>query len=279
MCWLAVLALANGFAAGTLGGEAAPASTLTATQIVEKNAAARGGLEAWRNIQTMIWVGHLEGASAPTPSATFVLQQKRPNWTRLETTAKDEKTLRVFDGAHGWQMRAISGGGPELRPYTPEELKFATEAQGADGPLIDYQAKGNAVALEGIETVEGREAYRLGVRLAAGQHQTVWIDAQTFLDIRYDRASYDAAGVAKTVSVSYRDYRTIGGLQIPVTVETSVGSGSAADKMVMERIALNPPLDDGAFTNPAAPSRHPSVTISPEAAPGAATPDPGPAPR
>ena len=46
---------------------AAAEQGLTASQIVEKNVAARGGLDAWRKIQTMVWVGHIESAHAPVP--------------------------------------------------------------------------------------------------------------------------------------------------------------------------------------------------------------------
>src|SRR5215831_15734474 len=142
----------------TLANAGAP--ELTAAQIVEKNAAARGGLEAWRRIQTMVWVGHVESADAPASRRSFILEQKRPNKTRFEITAD-----------------------------TTDELAFANAAQVIDGPLMDYAAKGVVVTLDGVDEVEGRKAYRLNVRLPSGLRQVVWIDAGTFLDIKYDRVS------------------------------------------------------------------------------------------
>ena len=62
---IAVAALAAGFAAGALAAGQAPAPKLSADEIVEKNAAARGGLDAWRQVRTMVWVGHIESAHAP----------------------------------------------------------------------------------------------------------------------------------------------------------------------------------------------------------------------
>ena len=51
----ACCALAGLITAAAAASGADPAPGLTAALIVEKNAAARGGLEAWRKIQTMSW--------------------------------------------------------------------------------------------------------------------------------------------------------------------------------------------------------------------------------
>jgi hypothetical protein len=241
---------AVGFAASAPAATQAPVPELTASEIVAKNVAARGGLEAWLKIQSMAWAGHMESPNSPMPDMRFVLQQARPNKTRFEVTTMNKKTVRVFDGAHGWKVRAGHDGRPELQPFTPEELRFAHAAQAVDGPLMDYERKGNMVTLEGVEEIEGHNTYRLNIRLASGEPQKVWIDAKTFLDIRYDRMSYDVSGKPGFVSVYSRDYRTIEGLQIPSALEIGVGSGKPADRMVIERVALNPPFDDRTFAKP-----------------------------
>jgi hypothetical protein len=283
-------------AAATAADSAHALPEFTAEQIVEKNVAARGGAEAWRKVQTMAWVGHMESADAPLRNVAFALEQKRPNKTRFELNALGQKTLRIFDGGHGWKVRAGRDGSPDVQPFTPQELRFAQEAMVIDSPLIDHIAKRVAVELDGVDRVEGRRAYRLILRTPSGERHNVWIDAQTFLDVKYDRTSYNAAGQAGTVSVLYRDYKTVDGLQIPSTIETGVGSGKAPDRMVIEKIAVNPPLDDRMFARPGGPHRRPTVTIDAEpargpaapAAPGtlmrpsspsAANPDPGSAPK
>jgi hypothetical protein len=269
---IAVAALTAWFAAGALAKEPAGAPTLTAAQIVEKNVDARGGLPAWRKLETMVWIGHMETASGPMPNLPFILEQKRPNKTRFELNAMGQRTVRVFDGERGWKVRPDHEGSSSAQPYTAPELKFAHDAQAIDGPLIDYAAKGNTVSLEGVEKIEGRKAYRLSVKLASGEIQTVWIDAKTFLDIRYDRKSYSAAGAAGMVSVFYRNYMKVDALQFPSTLEIGVGSGKTTDKMVIEKIALNPPLDDRIFNRPGAPGRRNASTIPPAVPSQAAVP-------
>jgi hypothetical protein len=255
MRWMTVAlaaALAAGAPAAQSGAAAQPtaAAKLTAAQIIAKNVAARGGLEAWRKTQTMIWVGQLQSGTAPVPSMPFVLEQKRPNKTRFEINGAGQRTMRVFDGVHGWKVRAKRGDGPDVTPFSPPELKFASDAQAIDGPLIDYAARGSSVTLEGAEKIEGRKAYRFTVKLASGEHQDVWVDAKTFLDIRVDRQTVTATGAVGMVPVYYRNYKTFDGLEIPTTIEIGTGSGSVPDKMQIERIVVNPPLDDRVFEKP-----------------------------
>ena len=289
MLWLALAALVAWLATGAHA--AARASEFTAAQIIEKNVAARGGLDAWRKIETMVWSGHLESANAPLPSMPFVLEQQRPNKTRFEITAMNQRTLRVFDGAQGWKIRPGRDGRPDIQPYSPQELQFAQQAQSIDGPLIDYEAKGIAVALSGVDEIDGRKAYRLSVRFPSGENHQVWIDAQTFLEIRYDRTSYNRTGVPSTVPVFYHDYKPVEGLMIPFTIEIGADSGKKPDKMVIEKIALNSLVNDRTFAKPGArPARNravmqtmplqsqmPLVPLLPAEA--AMTPDPGREPK
>jgi hypothetical protein len=279
MRYIAVALLTAWLAAGAAAKESAPAAKLSAAQIVDRNVNARGGLEAWRKIQSMVWVGRMESADAPVPSMPFVLQQQRPNKTRFELTAQSQTSLRIFDGAQGWKMHGSRDGHPGIQPFTAQELQFAQEGQGIDGPLIDYQAKGIAIALEGVEQVEGRDAYRLSVRLPSGTLHHVWVDAKTFLDVKYDRISYNAAGVPGPVSVFYRSYQAVEGLQIPSVLEIGVGSGKVPDRMTIERIALNPPLDERTFARPGTPRQRSAAPPAAQSSQPAAAPDAGSDPR
>jgi hypothetical protein len=222
----------------------------TVAQILEKNVAARGGLEAWRKIQTLAWMGHMESVNATMPRIAFVLQEQRPNKTRFELDAMNHKTMRVFDGERGWKLGTSREGGPEAQPFTAQEVKFAQTAQVIDGPLIDHDAKGNEVSLEGVDSVEGHKAYRLKVRGRSGEPELVWIDAQTFLELRYDRISYNSFGLPGYVSVLYRNYNNVEGLLFPMILEIGAGSGKVPDRMIIEKIALNPPLEANTFDKP-----------------------------
>src|SRR5260370_20101437 len=103
-------------------------------------------------------------------------------------------------------------GSGNLRPYTLDEVKSAHDEQVIDGLLIDHQAKGVDVMLDGIDKVNGHDAYRLAAKLRSGVIRHVWVDAQTFLDVKYDREVRGARGQPVTVVVSYSNYQNVGGL-------------------------------------------------------------------
>jgi hypothetical protein len=241
--------LATGRAPGAPATAGSTPGRLSAQQVVAKNIAARGGLEAWRKVQTMVWSGHIESAHAVVPSMLFMLSQQRPNKMRFEINAMGDRTLRVFDGTQGWKLHPAHGR-PEVQPYTIEEVRFAQSGPGLDGPLIDYADKGRSVSLVGIDDIDKHNAYHLIVRTASGESQHVWVDAKSFLEIRYDRPAGGPAGASRTVSVLYRDYRTTDGLTIPSIIETAAGPGTPPDRMVIERVTLNPALSNQTFRVP-----------------------------
>jgi hypothetical protein len=243
------------------GVPAAPAPALTAEQIVEKSAQARGGLEAWRKLETIVWKGHLESDRLPERSVRFELTEKRPNKARFEILDPAEKSLRVFDGSRGWKMRAGQDGLPTVQSYSPMEIRYAREAPGLDGALIDFALKGKTVELDGHEAIDGRDCYRLSVRLASGEKQTVWVDSETFLETRYDRVAYGENGPRGIVSQFYRDYRVVEGMAMPSVIEIGGQGVEKRDRMVIEQVALNPKVPDLAFARPPGAPRGAEVTL------------------
>jgi len=223
---------------------------LTSTQIVEKNIAARGGLEAWQKIQSMVWVGHIESGKASSQSMPFVLEMKRPNKTRFEVKSQSQTSVRMFDGNTGWKLLPASNGKPEMHPYRSDELNFAREGQGIDGLLMDYKTKGFQVALDGVDSIEGRNAYRLIIKLPSGNSHRLWIDAKTFLDIKDDHLFRNLSGQTNSVSVIYRDYKTVEGVQVPFMIESGTDSAKGTEKLILDKVLLNPPLADQLFTKP-----------------------------
>jgi hypothetical protein len=229
----------------------------TAAEVIDRNAAARGGLEAWRKVETMVWLGHLEHGGKETQRIPFVMTLKRPNLTRFELKEQFNSFTRIFDGAHGWKLRPGADGRPETKAFSPEEAKFARTEFVIDGPLIDYQAKGVTADLDGIDTVEGRKAYRLSLKLPNGAERKVWIDVKTNLDVRLDRPATNPLKPGAPVSVYYRDYAVTDGIKVARSIETGVDAGgpTVADKLVIDRVLVNPKLDEGTFALPPTPMR------------------------
>lgn len=272
----------------SLANDVSPApANLSADAIVGKNVAARGGLQAWRAVQTIsmegkMGVGGNQRAVLPTPSPIpghtitqqmlpqrpadeiqlpFVMEMKRPRKTRVELVFKGQTAVQVFDGANGWKLRPFLNRN-DVEPYTTDEMKKAALQSDLDGPLVDYSAKGTKIELEGTENIEGRDNYKLKLTLKSGNAMHVWIDAQTFLETKMEGQPRVLDGISHPVEVYYRDYRPVSGLQIPYVLETKVlpvsQPGSRVrqtpvpvERINLEKVEVNPKLDEALFTKPA----------------------------
>ena len=253
--------------------DAKPAkSSFTAEQIAGKNAAARGGLNAWLAVKTMVMVGKMD-AGRIKPSAKqevvmekgrrhkpakqeegkvvelpFVLEMQRPHKTRLEIEFSGQTAVQVFDGTNGWKIRPFLGR-REVESYTPDEMKTAAQQQDMEGVLIDYASKGTKLKLEGVEQAEGKDAYKLALTLKDGETKHVWVDAKTFLDVKMD-VPRKLNGKPRAVATYFRNYKAVDGLQIPYLVETSVEGIRGSEKINIERVTVNTKLDALRFTKP-----------------------------
>jgi len=264
-------------------------ANLTAAQIVEKHAAARGGLQAWRAVQTMSLAGKMEAGYGDSAARSlryisnarairreraalaatdkgeaqdkqqaeqqvqlpFVMEMKRPHKSRVEIEFAGKTAVQTYDGKTGWKLRPFLNR-KDVEPFTAEEAKSTAEKDDLDGPLLDYAAKGTKVQLEAVEPVEGRDAYKLKLTMKDGKAQHIWIDAQSFLDVKVEVTPRRMDGRMHDVWVYQRDFRSVQGVMIPIVVETVVIGYRETHKMLIEKVAVNPALDDALFGKPGA---------------------------
>ena len=244
---------------------AASLPAMSAAQVVDRNVSARGGLAAWQAVHTMVWKGKM-GAGATTYAEItakgkleqkereetllpFTFEFKRPLKSRIEIEFNGQTAIQVFDGTSGWKLRPFLGR-KDWEAFTPEELKQASSAPGIDGLLIDYAAKGAKVESAGTDMVEGHAAYKLTVTRKDGEVRHVWVDGQSFLDIKIDGEPRKLDGHPHPVVIYLRDFRRDQSLMVPHVLETAVQGVPRTEKINIDSVAVNPPLDDARFTKP-----------------------------
>jgi outer membrane lipoprotein-sorting protein len=230
-------------------GSAASAADLTAAQIAERNAVARGGVAAWRAVQAMSMTGEMDAGGKTDAKVPYTLSLKRPHMSRLEIRFANQTAVQTYDGKQGWKYRPYLGR-TEAEPLTAAELQSEQASDELDGPLIDAERKGTRVEVAGVDKVEGKDAYRLRLTNAAGASRSLWIDAASFLEVKIDGEPRKLDGRAHKVAVFFRDYKTVNGLNIPHTLETVVEGVKQTRKIVVKSVAINPKLDDTLFGKP-----------------------------
>ena len=241
-----LLSLTASAAVSTNGGSA---SAPTAAQIVERNVAARGGLAAWHAVKALTIAGQLDAGGKHNSELPFVMQMKRPHMSRLEVRFGDQTAVQVYDGTRGWKWRPFLGR-DEVEPYTPSEAKAAESWQELDGPLLDHVQKGTRVELLGSESVEDHKAYKLKLTFKSGEERQLWVDALSFLELKIDGEPRKLDGKLRKVAIYYRDYKAEDGLIVPHVLETVVDGTPSSHKMSIDRVSVNPALDDALFAKP-----------------------------
>jgi hypothetical protein len=248
---------------------AAGAPNLSAEQVIERNIAARGGLAAWHRVQTLTMSGHMDIGGRKNMEVPFRSDMKRPRKLRFQLDFDGQKAVQAYDGVHGWKIRPYLGRN-DAEPYSSEEEQSAAETQDLDGPLVDYKAKGTKVALEGIEAVEGHDAYKLRLTLKNGSVRHDWIDAKSFLEVKIEGQPRRLDRRLHKVEIYNRDYRSVNGLMIPYVLETAVQGVKGTYKMTVEKVEVNSKIDDSAFMKPQVLTAAAAVTTT-AAAPSASS--------
>jgi hypothetical protein len=245
-------------------GCAAKAAGQTADEIVAKVLTARGGLEKAKAVQSERITGTLY--FNPELYGPFLAEFKRPGKMHNEVTIQNKTIVRSFNGKDvGWVINPFVGKeAPE--PMSADEVKDVSNEADFDGPLVDAKAKGNTIELIGMAKVEGRDAYVLKVMHKDGQVSSYFFDKETFLLVKWSGID-NINGEAVTRETLFKDYRDVGGLKFAFELVSNTPGTDVTQRIVVEKIEIDPSIDDARFGKP------PGPPSPPAAAPSAAPPN------
>jgi len=238
----------------TLGVGALMALTCPATfgqtvdEIIAKNVQARGGMEKLKAAKTVRMSGKI--GIGPGLEAPAVLEQRRPNSVRIEFTVQGMTAVMAYDGKSGWMLMPF-GGKKDPEPMGEDDLREAQEQSDIDGEFVDYKEKGNKVEYVGKEAVEGTDAYKLKVTLKTGTVNYFYLDADSYLVIK-EESKRTVRGVERESETTFGDYKKVEGLIFPHSIEAGAKGQSQKQKITIEKIEINPVIDESRFKMPEA---------------------------
>jgi hypothetical protein len=119
-----------------------------------------------------------------------------------------------------------------------------------DGPLVDWQTKGNAVEYLGTEDVDGTPAHKLKVTRKNGDVSFVYLDPDHFLDIRV-LTQRTRHGAYEEVETDLGDYEKAGGVFVPTSIEFGRKGAPDKQRIIIDKVEANVPVDDTIFHFPA----------------------------
>jgi outer membrane lipoprotein-sorting protein len=221
---------------------AASASAQTADELVAKNIKARGGMEKMKAIQSMKITAKMKMGPMEAP---VTISKKRPENFRVEFTVQGMTGIQAYDGTTGWAVMPFMGK-KDPEAMSADTLKDFKDDADFDGPMVDYKAKGNKVEYVGKEDVQGTPAYKLHVTTKDGNETNVYLDADSYLEIKTD-SKRKIQGQEIESETTLGDYKDAGGVLFPMSIESHAKGREGAQSIVIEKIEINPPSIDAAL--------------------------------
>ena len=226
---------------------AVSASAQTADEIVAKYVKAVGGMERIQAVKTLRRYGKITGGGGF--EAPIIQENKRPNMLRQEVTLQGLVGVNAYNGKTGFKIEPWQGK-KDPEPLGEEETKQAVEQSDFDGPLVNYQQKGNKVEFVGMEPVEGTDAYKLKVTLANGEVRFYFMDTDYYVPIKIETKRM-IRGAEVEIETSLGDYKEVDGWYLPFSLENGPKGSQFKAKITYEKIEANVVIDDSRFVAPA----------------------------
>lgn len=239
------------------------ASAQTVDELLAKNIEAKGGLQKLKAVQATRTTAKMvlrQGVEIP-----LVMVQKRPRSFRMDFSLQGMNNVQAYDGKTAWLAMPIMGK-KEPEAMGAEEAKMIEQRADFDGPLMDYKEKGNTVELVGKEQVAGADAHKLKVTLKSGDVRYIYLDAETFLEIKAETKEMLHGTPFETESFM-GDFKEVDGLMMPFSIESGPKGSPDRRKIVIEKVELNPAVPDSLFGMPASAATDSTKTGAAAAAP------------
>lgn len=245
--------LAAAIVAAVAQAQTAPpaAAALRVDEVIAKNLEARGGKDKIGAVQSARLTGRMtmSGPDGEGMEAPLIVVWKRPNMVRMELTLQGMTGVQAYDGKNGWAVMPFLGK-QDPEPMAADELKdVADMGDLLEGPLYDYAAKGHQVELVGQENVEATPAYKLELTKKNGDVLTVFLDTETFLEIKIDSKS-SRRGQELELESSQGDYQEVGDILFAHSMELRVKGAPGGSTVTIDKIELDVELPDTHFAMP-----------------------------
>jgi len=234
---------------------ALPIYAQTADEIVSKYVKTVGGMDKIDAVKSMRRTGKFTGGGGF--EARVVEEKKRPNQIRQEFSIQGMVGVNAYDGKTGWKIEPWQGK-KDPEPLGEEEMKQIVEDADFDGPLVNYQAKGNKVEYVGMEPVEGTDAYKLKVTLKNGDIFNYYMDTDYYVPIKIDTKRF-VRGEEREFETSLGDYKEAGGWYLPYSYETNAKGSPFKQKITIEKVEVNVPIAGSRFVEPPAKGANPTA--------------------
>ena len=218
-----------------------PLSAQSVDSLIAKYVQASGGMTKIQALQTLRRTGKYTGGGGF--EAVVIQENKRPNRVRQEFSLQGMTGINAYDGHDGWKIEPWQGK-RDPESLGEDEMHGILDDADFDGPLVNYQAKGNKVEFQGTEQIEGSDAYKLKVTRPNGDVSFYYLDTEYYVPIRIDTQRM-IRGAPQEFETSLGDYKQVNGVYLPFSSESGPKGSSSTNrgKITYDKNESNVPLE------------------------------------
>ncbi len=212
---------------------------LTYQQVLEKNIEAIGGRENVLNVKDRKLV--VKGTIQEGMEIVVTTFNKAPNKLRVDTEVAGMKMYNIFDGEKGKTSRM----GQE-KMLEGDELEM-TKQQANIYVDLDYENNGKEYKLVGMESLDGKDAFKISVKATEKSKSLSYFDIETGLILKTIN-TMDTPNGPVTTTIQFEDYREIEGVKYAYKMNTFISAMNMSVEMIVQSLEINKGLADSLFT-------------------------------
>ena len=224
-----------------------PPAPASVDEIVASHLAARGGVEKLRALRSIRETGKVTASDGRVALVTREIQ--RPGLFRLEFTYQGTTSVFAHDGTARWQVAPLQGQFEPMAMPPEVDGEVGVDQRDIEGPLVDWRKKGHVVTLAGREAIDGKEVFKLELELKGGTTRYDYVDVTSNQVVRSDVPRL-VRGHVTVLQNHFSDFREVGGIVFPHAIETHVQDRPQVLRIAVEKIELDPVLDEARFRMP-----------------------------
>ncbi len=229
------------------------AQDITVDEIVNNYFENTGGLENWKALEGIKITAKLNQGGMEIPIEIVTLSDGR-TYTKFNLQGTDIYQ-GVFDGETLWSINFQSMKAEKSDAEATNNFKL--NQNDFPDPFVDYKDKGYTAELLGTETIDGAETYKVKlvqepIMVNGEEKENItyfYFDTEAFVPIAQDSEVNQGpqAGVIQRVTQS--DFDEVEGLYFPFSMTQGIKDGPS-QPISIEKIEVNPDIDDSVFTYP-----------------------------
>lgn len=230
------------------------AQAQTAEEIIANYFENTGGLDAWNEIETMRMTGKAGMGPQEFPfTQTMTIDGKMA----IDIDLQGQKlTVQAFDGEQMWGTNFQSMKAEAMDAETSANYK--QEAADVFDTFLNYKEKGYTIALDGSETVEGTDTFKVVVTkkdlIDEGKPvpsvSMFYFDKENFVPIMSETTATSGPQKGMTSQTLYSDYQEAGNIYYPHSLTVKI-NGQVGQTIKIDQIDINPDIDESIFKMPA----------------------------